>query len=88
MMSTLLIIAGLMLLPAAIRQVLKTRDLYRHGLVWRESALLSAAILLYASFAFAMARFGSSWIATGLMSLVAIAMWLRLWEQRRVKQAS
>jgi protein-S-isoprenylcysteine O-methyltransferase Ste14 len=88
MMSTLLIIAGLMLLPALFRQVTKTRDLCGRGLPWRESALLAAAILFYASSAFAMARFGSSWVATGFMALVAIAMWARLWEQRRAKPVS
>lgn len=87
-MQTALIIAGIMLLPAAVRQVLKTRDLYRHGLPWRESALLAAALLFFASSTFAMARFGSSWIATALMSLVAIAMWARLWEQRRARPVS
>lgn len=87
-MSTILIIAGIMLLPAALRQVVKTRDLYRLGLPWRDSAMLSAAILLYASFAFAMARFGTSWIAAGLMWLVAIVMWARLWEKRRATPVS
>ncbi len=82
-MNSMLMIAGLLTLLGGLSQAWRTRDLFRRGLAWRGSAVTSGAFVLLGIAVLSDLRSKVSSLYTAVVWMVAIAIWVGLWQRRR-----